>query len=158
MNVDRTDVLFLCTGNACRSQMAEGLLRCMGKDRFRAFSAGTHPSGLNRLAVKAMKELNIDISGQSSKRVETFSGRRFDFVITVCDSAKTRCPVFPAGTHHLHWSFKDPAEATGSEGDKMKVFRAVRDGIGREIERFLETRVRRNGRAPGRRRTSRQRP
>ena len=137
--MDRIDVLFLCTGNACRSQMAEGLLRCLGKDRFRVFSAGTHPSELNRLAVRAMKELNIDISGQSSKGVDTFSGRRFNYVITVCDGAKTRCPVFPASTRHLHWSFKDPTEATGQEGERMKVFRAARDGIRREIERFLET-------------------
>ncbi len=130
--------LFLCTGNACRSQMAEGLLRHLGKSRFEAFSAGTHPSTLNPLAVKAMAELGIDISAQTSSGLEAFEGRPFDYVITVCDRAKETCPVYPEDTCQHHWSFEDPAEARGTEEEQMRVFRKVRDEIRKQIENFLK--------------------
>src|SRR5262245_28211762 len=105
-------VLFLCTGNSARSQMAEGFLRAAAGDRFDVASAGTHPAGLNPLAVGAMLELGIDISGHAAKSLDAFLERRFDFVITVCDRAKKTCPVFPGATTMLHWSFDDPASAT----------------------------------------------
>src|SRR3954453_7985 len=102
-------VLFLCTGNSCRSQMAEGLLRHVAGDRFEAASAGTHPQGLNPDAVAAMQEIGIDISHQRSKHVDDFAGDQFHSVITVCDRAKESCPIFPSTRSLLHWSFDDPA-------------------------------------------------
>ncbi len=130
-------VLFVCTGNSCRSQMAEGLLRHLGNERFQAFSAGTNPSTVHPLAIKAMDELEVDISGQASKGLEVFSGKAFDNVITVCDLARESCSVFPGEGRQLHWSFEDPAEAGGSEEERMDVFRSVRDQIRQQIERFL---------------------
>ncbi len=131
-------VLFLCTGNSCRSQMAEGWLRKLAGDRFKAVSAGIRPAGLNPLAVQVMKELDVDISQQRSKDVAEFSGSRFNAVITVCDHAKEACPIFPGGGKVLHWSFEDPAEAEGSEEERMRVFRRVRDEIGSNITAWLK--------------------
>lgn len=130
-------VLFLCTGNSCRSQMAEGFLRHLAGDRFESLSAGTHPSTLNPLAVKAMAEVGIDISAQTSKSPDAFGDLPMDCVVTVCDRAKESCPVYPASTRHLHWSFEDPAEAEGTEAERMRVFRKVRDQIRAQIEGFL---------------------
>jgi arsenate reductase (thioredoxin) len=130
-------VLFLCTGNSCRSQMAEGLLRHLAGDRFEAASAGTHPSVLNPGAVAVMQEIGVDISGQKSKGLELFKGDRFDHVITVCDRAKESCPVFHGAAAMLHWSFDDPAEALGSPEEKMAVFRRVRDEIAAALRQFL---------------------
>jgi arsenate reductase len=137
MPESKPKVLFLCTGNSCRSQMAEGLLRQLGAGRFEAASAGTRPAGLNPDAVAAMRELGIDISGQASKHVDSLAGESFQHVITVCDNAKETCPVFPAAVNTLHWSFDDPAAATGSEEERMAVFRRVRDEIRQRIGRFL---------------------
>ena len=136
-------VLFLCTGNSARSQMAEGLLRELGGDRFDAESAGTTPVGLNPLAVEVMRESGIDISGQRSKSVTDFLSQRFDHVITVCDRAKESCPIFPGAAQTLHWSFDDPAEAGGGEDERKKVFRRVRDEIRHRIRLFLATQERR---------------
>lgn len=130
-------VLFLCTGNSCRSQMAEGWLRHLAGDRFEVVSAGTHPAGPNPGAVEAMQEVGIDISHHHSKPVQTFLGWRFDHVITVCDQAKEACPTFPGGSM-LHWSFEDPAAATGSAEMRRAVFRRVRDEIKARIEGFLK--------------------
>lgn len=130
-------VLFLCTGNSARSQMAEGLLRHLGGDRFEAASAGTHPVGLNPLAVTAMKEIGIDISGHRSKHLRGYRSERFDHVVTVCDRAKESCPIFPGTSSMLHWSFEDPAAAQGSEEDRLAAFRDVRDRIKRRILLFL---------------------
>jgi arsenate reductase len=135
--VTRT-VLFLCTGNSCRSQMAEGLLRHLAGDRFETASAGTHPAGLNPGAIAVMREIGIDISRHRSKSLGDFAGRRFDHVITVCDRARESCPTLPGATSVLHWSFDDPAAATGSEEERQAVFRRVRDEIEREIRRFLQ--------------------
>src|SRR5688500_7740371 len=106
-------VLILCTGNSARSQMAEGLLRHMGGGNFEVESAGVEPSQVRPLAIEAMKEIGIDISGHRSKSVDEFIGQEFDYVITVCDNANESCPTFPGNTQRIHWSFDDPAEATG---------------------------------------------
>jgi arsenate reductase len=130
-------ILFLCTGNSCRSQMAEGLLRYLGGGQVDAFSAGTDPKGVHPLAVKVMAEVQIDISEQSSKHVDAFAGQSFDFVITVCDRAKEQCPVWPGAPQRVHWSLDDPAEASGSEEQRLAVFRRVRDEIRQRIRLFL---------------------
>ena len=124
-------VLFLCTGNSCRSQMAEGLLRHLAGDRFEVASAGTHPTGLNPGAVQAMAEIGIDISTHHSKKLDPYLGQPFDCVITVCDSANEACPVFPGAARRLHWSFEDPA------GGRPSLFRRVRDEIAGRIREFL---------------------
>ncbi len=128
-------VLFLCTGNSCRSQMAEGLLRSLGGGAYEAFSAGTEPHGLNPMAVEAMREIGIDISGQQSESVEAYRGNAFDHVITVCDHARETCPVLPGGRQH-RWSFDDPAGAAGSRDERMAVFRRVRDEIAARLRQF----------------------
>ena len=134
----KTRVLFLCTGNSCRSQMAEGFLRHFAGDRFDVASAGTRPSVLNPDAVKVMREVGVDIAQHRSKNVDEFAGQRFDHVITVCDRARESCPIFPGATRLDHWSFDDPAEATGTSEERMAVFRRVRDEIAARIQRFLD--------------------
>ncbi len=132
-------VLFICTHNSARSQMAEGLLRHRAGDRFEAFSAGTEATQVRPLAIKAMSELDIDISGQTSKTLERYLNEPFALVITVCDTAAEACPVFPGAVQRLHWSFEDPAKATGSEDEQLAVYRRVRDEIRVHIKReFLE--------------------
>jgi len=131
-------VLFVCTGNSCRSQMAEGFLRHLEGEKYEAYSAGTHPSVLNPRATQVMREVGIDISGQRSKSLDEFLGRDMDLVITVCDHAKETCPVFPNAGKAVHWSFTDPAEAGGSEEEILQVFRKVRDQILRKIKEDLE--------------------
>jgi arsenate reductase len=130
-------VLFLCTGNSARSQMAEGYLRHVAGDRFEAMSAGIEPKGLNPLAVEAMKEIGIDISGQTSKDVVKLLGQHIPYVVTVCDNARERCPIFPRTYRFLHWSFDDPAAATGTHEEKLAVFRRVRDEITKRIDEEL---------------------
>ena len=136
MTPKRERVLFLCVHNSARSQMAEGLLRAWGGDRFEAFSAGSVATEVRPLAVRAMSELGIDIGGQHSKTTAAFGGEAFDDVVTVCDDAKEACPYFPGG-RQLHWSFDDPAAATGSEEARLAVFRRVRDEIGARIRTEL---------------------
>lgn len=131
-------VLLLCTGNSARSQMAEGLLRNIAGNHLEVFSAGTRPAGLNPNAVAVMREIGIDISRHRSKSVDEFTGELFDYVITVCDSAKESCPIFPAAAKRLHYSFQDPAAAQGSAEEQMAVFRRVRDQIGESLREFLE--------------------
>ena len=132
-------VLFLCTGNSARSQMAEGLLRHLAGDRFDVCSAGTHPVGLNPGAVIAMQELGIDISAQRSKSMEEFVDQTFDYVITVCDRAKESCPRWPHMGRLLHWSFEDPAAVLEPAEERRQVFRTVRDHIKTRIEEFLSS-------------------
>jgi len=134
---DKKRVLILCTGNSARSQMAEGFLRNEAGDRFEVFSAGVEPSEVRPLAIEAMSEVGIDISGQRSKSVEEFTGQQFDYVITVCDDANERCPIFPGKTKRIHWSFDDPAAATGNEADRRAVFRRVRDEIRQQLHVFV---------------------
>ena len=132
-------VLFLCTGNSARSQMAEGYLRHVAGDRFETMSAGIEPKGLNLLAVEAMLEIGIDISHQQSKDVVTLLGQHVPYVVTVCDNAKERCPIFPGAWKFLHWSFQDPAAATGTHEERLSVFRRIRDEIVERIKReFVE--------------------
>ena len=133
----RQRVLFLCTHNSARSQMAEGLLRHLGGERFEASSAGTEATRVRPLAVRAMAELGIDIAGQESKTLERFLGEAFDAVITVCDDANEACPVFPGARRRLHWSCEDPSRATGSEAEQLAVYRRVRDDIRARIETEL---------------------
>lgn len=130
-------VLFVCTHNSARSQMAEGLLRQHAGDRFEAFSAGTQPGSLHPLAVRAMADFGIDISSHVSKSVDRFVAQTFDFVITVCDQAAETCPVFPGPTKHLHWSLSDPAATQGSEDERLDAFRRVRDQIAARIGQFV---------------------
>jgi arsenate reductase (thioredoxin) len=135
--VSKPKVLFLCTGNSARSQMAEGYLRHVAGGDFEPLSAGIEPKGLNPLAVEAMSEIGIDISQQRSKDVRGFLGQAIPYVITVCDNAKQRCPIFPQTYKLLHWSLEDPAEAMGSREEKLAVFRRVRDEIRQRVEREL---------------------
>jgi arsenate reductase len=131
------DVLFVCTGNSCRSQMAEGFLRHLAPERFRAWSAGTRPTALNPRAIEVMREAGVDISQQTSKDVAALAGRNFDCVITVCDSARQACPVFPGGGTRRHWELEDPAGAGGGEQERMAVFRRVRDQIEQHVRDFI---------------------
>ena len=130
-------VLFLCTGNSCRSQMAEGLLRSLDGDRFEACSAGTDPHGVNPNAVAAMREIGIDIRNQESEHVESYLGAGVETVISVCDSAASNCPTFPERVRRIHWSFDDPADATGTTEERMAVFRHVRDEIDRALKDWI---------------------
>ncbi len=125
----KTRVLILCTGNSCRSQMAEGILRHYGGDRFEVESAGSEPSKVNETAVKVMKEIGIDISGHRSKHVKEFLGQHFHYIITVCDKANESCPVFPGVSKRLHWSFPDPPHQKEITEDVLNEFRKVRDMI-----------------------------
>ena len=127
-------VLFLCTGNSARSQMAEGLLRSMASDRFDAVSAGTQPKGVHPRTIDAMRELGIDVSSHSSKDVQQFLNENFDYVITVCDRAKQACPIFP-GAEPIHWGFDDPADAQPEQ--QMEAFRRVRNEIQQRLRLFL---------------------
>lgn len=132
-------VLFLCTGNSARSQMAEGYLRHVANDRFEAVSAGTQPIDLNPLAVEAMREIGIDISNQRSKAASSLLGQHVPFVVRLCESAKERCPIFPGTWEVLDWSFEDPAAAIGSDEERLAAFRRVRDEIIARIdERFVK--------------------
>ena len=134
-------VLFLCTGNSCRSQMAEGTLRELAGDHFEAASAGTTPTRINPTAVRVMAEIGIDISQQRSKSVVEMMGEGFDYVVTVCDRAREACPVFPGRSTKLHWSFDDPASVEGREEERLEVFRRVRDEIVSSIRKFVVERV-----------------
>ncbi len=135
-------ILFLCTHNSARSQMAEGLLRYLDGEQFEALSAGTQATQVRPLAIKAMAELGIDISGHPSKTLERYLNEPFDEVITVCDAAAEACPVFPGAKRQRHWSFPDPAQAKGSEEEQLAVYRRVRDAIRTHIETELLNTVR----------------
>ncbi|WP_417388816.1 arsenate reductase ArsC [Gimesia sp.] len=131
-------VLILCTGNSCRSQMAEELWETLGAGEWQAESAGSKPSGyVHPLAIEAMRELDIDLSENTSKHLDQFTDQQFDLVVTVCDNAKESCPVFTGATQTLHWPFDDPADATGTDEEKMKMFRRVRDEIKTKIQNYL---------------------
>lgn len=133
----RPSVLFLCTGNSCRSQMAEGWARALKSELIDAYSAGTNPHGMNPLAIRAMAEVGVDITGHSSKRPEEL-GVEFDYVVTVCDSANESCPIFPARTRVVHFGFDDPprlAKGAASDEEAMGHYRRVRD----EIKAYINT-------------------
>jgi len=130
-------VLFICTKNSARSQMAEGLVNHDLAGEFQAFSAGTDPSAVHPMAVAVMRELGIDIFHHRSKSLDEFVDKKFDFVITLCDHAAETCPVFFGGTKRLHMGFEDPAAAGGSEAEKLSAFRKVRDQIREKVVGFL---------------------
>lgn len=127
-------ILFLCTGNSARSQMAEALLRGIAGHRFEAASAGTHPAGLNPLTIEAMQEIGIDVRHHRSKHLDEFQGQSFTYVVTVCDRAQESCPVFPLAIHVRHWSFEDPAAAPLDS--RLRTFMRVRDEIADRICEF----------------------
>lgn len=127
--MEKKTVLFICTQNSARSQMAEGLLRSIAGDRFDVFSAGINPFRVNPYAIAAMQKAGIDISGHRSKSIDEFNGCDIDYAITVCDNAKENCPYFPSAKLLIHHSFEDPAAATGSDEEIMTEFERVRDNI-----------------------------
>lgn len=129
-------ILILCTGNSARSQMAEGLLRHDGGDRFTVESAGSQPSQVRPEAIAVMSEIGIDISGHRSKSVDEFADQQFDYVITVCDNAKESCPVYPGHANRIHQNFQDPAAIQSSAEERLAVFRRVRDEIRTFLRRF----------------------
>jgi len=127
-------VLFICTHNSARSQMAEGLLQAIYGNRYEPFSAGTEPDNVNPYAINVMAEIGIDISHHQSKSLTKFLDQKFDYVVTVCDHAKESCPYFSGGKKNLHQSFEDPSVLTGTEEEITAIFRRIRDEIGRWIE------------------------
>jgi arsenate reductase len=134
---EKKRVLILCTGNSARSQMAEGLLRHDAGDHFEVASAGVEPSRVRPEAIEAMREIGVNISEHRSKSVDEFAGQEFDYVITVCDNANERCPIFPGNTKRIHWSFDDPAAAEGDYDSRLGVFRRVRDEIRDRLRLFV---------------------
>ena len=137
MNKQR--VLFLCTHNSARSQMAEGFLRAMAPDRFEAQSAGTEKTSVNPLAVRVMAERGIDLRAQTSKVLDGLMREPWDYLVTVCDDANERCPFVPGVQNRLHWSFEDPSRATGSEEQRLVTFRKVRDRIEARLAEWLQS-------------------
>src|SRR5919108_2508882 len=136
-NPPRRRVLFVCTHNSARSQMAEGMVRAWGGDRFEAFSAGTEATGVRPEAIAVMAEIGVDISAQRSKTIEPFLGQEFDWLITVCDQAKEACPTLPGVENQAHWSIDDPAAVSGSPEERMQAFRDARDLLRIRIHIFL---------------------
>jgi arsenate reductase len=136
--MDKARVLFLCTGNSARSQMAEAFLRSYAGDRFEVYSAGLEPKEIHPLAIKVMSEKNISMDGQYSKPLTLYMGKiHFSYLITVCANAEKKCPIFPGMGTRLHWPFDDPAEFAGSEQEKLVKFREVRDAIEAKVKEWL---------------------
>jgi arsenate reductase len=137
--VNKTKVLFLCTGNSARSQMAEAFLRKYAGDQFEAYSAGLEPKGINLYTERVMREIGVDISGQYSKHVREYMGKmHFGYLITVCANAEENCPIFPGVGQRLHWPFDDPAAFVGSEEEILQKFREVRNQIDKRIKDWLK--------------------
>jgi arsenate reductase len=130
-------VLFLCTGNSARSIIAEAVLRELGGDAFDVSSAGTQPKGVNPHTVQVLAEHAIDVAGAQSRHVDAFTGEQFDYVITVCDDAAERCPVFPGQTQRMHWSFADPAAIQGSADEKLAAFRETVRAVRERVTAFV---------------------
>ena len=130
-------VLFVCTGNSARSQMAEAILRRRGGERFDVASAGTDPRGVHPLTVRALAEAGIDVSGARSRSIEEFLGHEFDYVVTVCDQAREACPVFPGAARSLHWGYDDPVLAQGTDEERLEAFRRTLAQIGERIGQFI---------------------
>jgi protein-tyrosine-phosphatase len=130
-------VLFVCTGNSARSILAEALLRHVGRQRFAAFSAGTHPSGVHPLATRVLAEAGISSDGLRSKPIEELVATSFDYVITLCDDARAVCPVFPGADQSLHWGYRDPASVDGSDEEQLEAFRRVLTHIGERVRQFV---------------------
>ena len=137
MGSDPQRVIFVCTHNSARSQMAEGMLRAWGGDRFEALSAGTEATGVRPEAIRVMEEIGIDISGHSSKTLDPFLGESFSWLITVCDQAKEACPIIPGVAQQAHWSIDDPSGGDGDEEARLQAFRSARDVLRGRIQIFL---------------------
>lgn len=137
--MNKARVLFLCTGNSARSQMAEALLRKYAGDYFEVYSAGLEPKGLNPYTVKVLEEVGVDTSQHYSKTLDTFMGKvHFGYLITVCSNAEENCPVFPGMGKRMHWPFEDPAAFVGSEEETLQKFREVRDQIDARVREWLK--------------------
>ena len=137
MNIDKIRILVLCTGNSCRSQMAEGFFRQYGGNKLDVYSAGTSPVNINPKAIQVMREAGVDISNHKSKHLSIYLNDTFDYVITVCDNAARNCPIFRGAGKKLHWPFPDPAEAIGSDDEIMANFRDARDQISKKVTGWL---------------------
>jgi arsenate reductase (thioredoxin) len=131
-------VLFLCTHNSARSQMAEAHLRHIGGDRFEVYSAGTEATRVHPMAIKAMADIGIDIAGQRSKHLNEYLGQDFDYVISVCDAANESCPIFPGDPQRIHWSFRDPSSAQGTDEERQRAFDKVRDEINMRLRTWVQ--------------------
>ncbi|MDP6685189.1 MAG: arsenate reductase ArsC [Candidatus Marinimicrobia bacterium] len=138
MSRKRVKVLFVCTGNSCRSQIAEGLLREMGGDKYEVFSAGSHPSRVHPMSIEIMKEAGIDISSHTSDPIDDYLNLGIDVVITVCDSAQQVCPVFPGDAAQIHWSIEDPFQGWEFENSQLDSFRKTREIIRKRIDNFIK--------------------
>jgi len=138
--MSKIKVLFLCTGNSARSQMAEALLQKYASDHFEAYSAGLEPKGINPFTIQVMQEIGLDLSGQRSKHVREYLGKvNFGYLITVCSDAEKNCPtVFPGVSQRLHWNFEDPAAFQGRDDEKLQKFRQIRDQIDQRIKTWLK--------------------
>ena len=135
--MDKKKVIFICTGNACRSQMAEGLLRHMAGDKFEVYSAGSHPSRLHPASVAVMAEWNIDITHHTSEPIDDYLETGIDIVITVCDNAQQICPTFPGNVKRIHWGLDDPYHGWGAEPEDLLPYREIRDELKDRIKVFL---------------------
>ncbi len=143
-------VLFLCTHNSARSQMAETFLRRYGGDRFEIHSAGTEPAlQVHPLAERVMQQIDLSLAGQSPKHLDVFVDQPWDYVITTCDAANEACPAFPDDTHRIHWGFADPSTVEGSDAERERAFRRVRDEIKRRVQLFVELRAHQEPRQAG---------
>lgn len=137
--MEKSKILFLCTGNSARSQIAEAFLRALAGDRFEVFSAGLEPKGIHPMTIQVMQEKGISLEGQYSKPLAEYMGKvNFDWLITLCDDADKNCPFFPGMGTRLHWPFEDPAAASGTEEERLAKFRQVRDAIEEKIKSWLE--------------------
>ena len=135
---DKKNIIFICTGNACRSQIAHGLLQNIANDRFNVFSAGSHPSQVHPMSIKVMEEIGIDISHHSSDHVDDYLDKGIDIVITVCDNANKLCPIFPGDVERFHWSIDDPFRGWDYNENQMESFRETRKEITEKIIDFIQ--------------------
>ena len=135
----KKNIIFICTGNACRSQIAHGLLQNLAKDRFNVFSAGSHPSRVHLMSIKVMEEIGIDISHHKSDHIDEYLDKGIDIVITVCDNANKLCPIFPGNIERLHWSIDDPFRGWDYNENQMESFRVTREEIKARILDFLQS-------------------
>ena len=135
----KKNIIFICTGNACRSQIAHGLLQNLAKDRFNVFSAGSHPSRVHLMSIKVMEEIGINISHHKSDHIDEYLDKGIDIVITVCDNANKLCPIFPGNVERLHWSIDDPFRGWDYNENQMESFRVTREEIKARILNFLQS-------------------
>ena len=137
--ITKEKIIFICTGNACRSQIAEGLMRHLANDKFEVYSAGSHPRKVHPSAIKVMSEIGIDISSNTSDPISLFINKGMDIVVTVCDNANKTCPVFPGRVERIHWSVKDPFKNWGSSKEGLVDFRRTRDELTERIKNLLKS-------------------